>query len=135
MGKQPGGKRKTGRTFINLGDSLAHLPFSDGVLVGGTLYISGRVGLDPETGKPPADSQKEARLMLEGVQAVLQKAEMTMDNLVYVQVFCPDIALYEGFNSVYRNFFAQDFPARAFLGSGPLVFGCRFEIQAIAQRE
>ncbi len=43
---------------------------------------------------------------------------MTMDDLVSVQIFCPDVANYDAFNKVYRTFFKQEFPARAFLGSG-----------------
>jgi enamine deaminase RidA (YjgF/YER057c/UK114 family) len=55
-----------------------------------------------------------------------------MDDLVWVQVFCPDLALYDEFNAVYRTYFERGFPARSFIGSGPLLFGSRFEINAIA---
>jgi reactive intermediate/imine deaminase len=109
-------------------------PFSDGVLVGDTLYLAGRIGIDPASGKPPADAQQEARLVLDGMKAVLAEAGMTMDDLVTVQVFCPDLSLYDGFNAVYRSYFAKDFPARAFIGSGPLLRGGRFEVQATAVR-
>ena len=57
---------------------------------------------------------------------------MTMDDLVYVTVYCPDLSLYGEFNSVYRTYFTGEFPARAFIGSGPLLFGGHFEVQGIA---
>ncbi|MDP9097518.1 MAG: Rid family hydrolase [Verrucomicrobiota bacterium] len=110
------------------------LPFSDGVLVGDTLYLAGRIGIDPETGKPPAELEKEIRLLLDGMKTTLAAANMTMDDLVSVQVFCPDLSLYEKFNEIYRTYFIKDFPARAFIGSGPILRGGRFEAQGIAVR-
>ena len=60
---------------------------------------------------------------------------MSMDDLVEVQILTPDVANYDGFNKVYRTFFTGDFPARAFLGSGPLLNGAKFEIMAIAVKK
>ena len=110
------------------------LPFSDAVLAGNTLYLAGRIGIDPETGKPPAELEKEIRFLLDGMKATLAAADMTMDDLVSVQVFCPDLTLYDKFNEIYRTYFVKDFPARAFIGSGPLLRGGRFEAQGIAVR-
>jgi 2-iminobutanoate/2-iminopropanoate deaminase len=110
------------------------LPFSDAVLVGNTLYLAGRIGIEPETGKPPAELEKEIRLLLDGMKATLKEANMTMDDLVSVQIFCPDLTLYEKFNEIYRTYFVKDFPARAFIGSGALLRGGRFEAQGIAVR-
>jgi len=53
---------------------------------------------------------------------------------VSVQVFCSDVSHYDAFNRVYRTYFKKEFPARAFLGSGTLLFGARFEVQGIAVR-
>lgn len=120
------------RRHINLPGRPAQLPFSDAVLVNDTLYLSGRIGLDPATGRPPADINEEVRLLLDGFEAVLAQAQMTMNDLVYVQIFCPDVSLWEPFNKAYVKRFAKEFPARAFLGSGPLLFNARFEMQGIA---
>jgi 2-iminobutanoate/2-iminopropanoate deaminase len=110
------------------------LPYSDGVLVGDTLYLAGKIGIDPQTGKPPEDVEKEIRLLLDGMKTTLAAANMTMDDLVSVQIFCPDLSLYEKFNEIYRTYFTKNFPARAFIGSGPLLRGGRFEAQGIAVR-
>jgi 2-iminobutanoate/2-iminopropanoate deaminase len=124
----------TASRHIMLPNRKDTLPFSDAVLVGDTLYLAGRIGIDPETGKPPAELEKEIRLLLDGMKATLAAASMTMDDLVSVQVFCPDLSLYEKFNEIYRTYFIKDFPARAFIGSGQLLRGGRFEAQAIAVR-
>jgi 2-iminobutanoate/2-iminopropanoate deaminase len=120
--------------YIVLPSRKDTLPYSDGVLVGNTLYLAGRIGIDPQTGKPPEDLEKEIRLLLDGMKTTLAAADMTMDNLVSVQVFCPDLSLYEKFNEIYRTYFTKNFPARAFIGSGPLLRGGRFEAQGIAIR-
>ena len=57
---------------------------------------------------------------------------MSMDDLVQVQIYCSDVSLFERFNGVYREYFKRELPARAFLGSGPLLFGARFEMMGIA---
>jgi enamine deaminase RidA (YjgF/YER057c/UK114 family) len=120
------------RRYINLPNRPAGLPFSDAVLVGNTLYISGRIGLDRATGETPESVQAELELLFEGFQAVLREAEMTMEDLVWVQVYSPDVSLWQQFNAAYVKFFSQEFPARAFLGSGTLLFKGRFEMLGVA---
>jgi 2-iminobutanoate/2-iminopropanoate deaminase len=106
-------------------------PFSGAVQVGNTLYLSGKIGLTPDR-KVPGSAAEEARLVLDDVKATLTAAGMTMDDLVSVQIFCSDVSHYDAFNRVYRTYFTKEFPARAFIGSGALLFGARFEVQAIA---
>jgi len=106
-------------------------PFSGAVLVGNTLYLSGHIGVDANRHVPDT-AEGEARSVLDAIQKTLVKAGMTMDDLVYVQVFCSDVAHYDAFNGVYRGYFQHEFPARAFIGAGHLLFGARFEVQGIA---
>ncbi len=124
--------QQSGRRYINVPGRKDTNPFSNGVLVGNTLYLAGTIGIDPATGKPPADPEAEVRLAMESWKKVLQQAGMTFDDIVMVQVHCPDLSLYDKFNAVYRTYFNKNFPARAFLGSGPLLVGGRFEILGIA---
>jgi len=126
------GKRE--RRYINIGGRPDNLPFSDGVLADDTLFLSGRIGIDPRTMQAAADVGEEIQLMLDGVSATLEAAGMTMDDLVYVQVYSTDLSLYDTFNAAYRKYFGKDLPARAFLGAGSLLRGARFEMQAIAMR-
>lgn len=108
------------------------LPFSDAVLAGNTLYLSGSGGIDMDTMKVPEDPKDEARLLMETIKATLAQADMGLEHLVSVTVYCSDLSLYGDFNEVYKSYFSGEFPARAFIGSGPLLFGMRFEVQAIA---
>ncbi len=108
------------------------LPFSKAVQVGSTLYVAGHLGLDPETGRAPSDPGVEAGLMLDAFAKTMARAGATMDDLVQVQVYCSDVALYDVFNAVYRERFSKSFPARAFIGSGTLLRGAHFEIIGIA---
>ncbi|MBZ5537872.1 MAG: RidA family protein [Acidobacteriia bacterium] len=107
-------------------------PFSDAVLVGDTLYMSGRIGLDEARSKVPGDIEVEARNVMEDVKSVLREAGMQMDDLVYVQIFCSDMSLWDRFNEVYCSYFNGGLPARAFIGAGKLLFDAHFEVQAIA---
>jgi 2-iminobutanoate/2-iminopropanoate deaminase len=112
------------------------MPFSDAVLVDGkTLYLSGRIGLIAGTTKVPDTAEEEARLVLEEIKRVLAMAGMTMDDLVSIQIFCSDVSLFDQFNAVYRTYFTSKLPARAFLGSGTLLFGARFELQGVAVKD
>jgi len=113
----------TRRRSINLPGHDPNLPFSDAVLVDDTLYLAGRIGIDPVTGRAPADLNAELKLLFDGVGAVLAEAGMSMDDLVHVQIFSPDVSLWESFNAAYVQRFSKQLPSRAFLGSGPLLLG------------
>ena len=109
-------------------------PFSNGVMVGGTYYVAGHLGLDPSTGQAAADVETEVRLLMEEVKNTLKRGGLTMDDLVSVTVYCTDLSLYDQFNAVYRSYFQGKFPARAFIGINKLVRGARFEIQGVATK-
>ena len=110
------------------------LPFSGAVKAGDTLYVSGDIGLT-EDRKVPADPKEEARLLMESFQRTLAEAGYTMDDLVYVTIYCSDVKHYSDFNEVYRSYFTKNFPARAFIGAGTLLFDARFEMQGIAVKQ
>lgn len=123
---------RASRRYINLPSRKTPLPFSDGVLVGDTLYLAGRIGIDPATGVAPANIEQELKFLFDGFAGVLKQAEMTMDDLVWVQIFSPDVSLWERFNQEYVKRFKKELPARAFIGSGPLLKGGRFEMMGTA---
>lgn len=107
-------------------------PFSEVVQAGNTYYISGRIGLDPATNSPPPDVREEIRLLMDGLRDLLGRRNLSMNDLVQVTIYTPDVSLFETFNEIYVTYFDSRLPARAFLGSGPLLFGARFELTAIA---
>jgi 2-iminobutanoate/2-iminopropanoate deaminase len=126
---------QTTRKVFNAPEKTVQAPYSDGILAGNTLYLAGRIGLDPKTGKPPAEIEDEIKLMLDSLKGTLTQAGMTMDDLVYVQIACTDLSLFDKFNPIYKSYFkTTDYPAREFIGAGSLLRGGHFELQAIAVR-
>ncbi len=121
---------------LNLPGRSDELPFSHAVLVGNALYVAGTLGIDPRTGEPPEDPEAEVRLMLDGFRDRLALAGMSMDDLVMVQIFASDLSLYGTFNTIYRSYFQRGrLPARAFIGTPPLLRGARFEITGTAVQQ
>jgi 2-iminobutanoate/2-iminopropanoate deaminase len=106
--------------------------FSSAVMVGDTLYVSGTTDIDSATGKPATDVKAGAKLVLDHIKSAVESAGMTMDDLVWVQVFTTDLANYAAFNEVYRTYFTGPLPARAFVGAGSLLAGSHFEVMGIA---
>jgi 2-iminobutanoate/2-iminopropanoate deaminase len=134
-GANSGSASQVVRKVFNAPEKTVQAPFSDGVLAGNTLYLAGRIGLDPKTGKPPAEVEDEIKLMLDSLKGTLTQAGMTMDDLVYVQIACTDLSLFEKFNGIYKSYFTtKDLPAREFIGAAALLRGGHFELQAIAVR-
>lgn len=113
-------------------EQMADLPFSDAVLVGNTLYLSGYIGVDEHTNKVPKTTEEETRLAMDGLKQAVEAAGMTMDDLVKIDVLCTDFAAFQKFNSVYRTYFKHGFPARTFTGSTQLFMGAHFEITGVA---
>jgi 2-iminobutanoate/2-iminopropanoate deaminase len=109
-------------------------PFSEGVVVGDTLYIAGHIGIDPKTGKAPDDPQQEARLVMDAIQHAVIAAGFQMGDVVSLEVFCTDLRLYDTFNAVYRTYFSGNYPARAFIGAHEILRGGHFEVLGIAVR-
>jgi 2-iminobutanoate/2-iminopropanoate deaminase len=125
-------KPQVERKAINLQGKSVQAPFSDAILAGNTLYLAGRIGLDPKTGKAPDKIEDEIKILLDGEKDVLAQAGMSMDDLVYVQLSCTDLTLFDKFNAIYKTYFTKDFPAREFIGAASLLRGGHFELQAIA---
>jgi len=124
------------RKVIKLAGGPVQAPFSDAILAGNTLYLAGRIGIDPKTGKVPEKIEDEVKVLLDGEKEVLAQAGMTMDDLVYVQIACTDLSLFQKFNPIYASYFStKDYPAREFIGAGSLLVGGHFELQAIAVRK
>ena len=123
---------ESSRRYINprtKADTAA--PFSGAVFAGNTLYLAGEIGTDANN-RVPDTAEAEAKAVLDKIQARLKAAGLTMDDLVSVQIFCSDVKHYDAFNGVYRTYFTKEYPARAFIGSGTLLFNARFEVQGIA---
>jgi 2-iminobutanoate/2-iminopropanoate deaminase len=108
-------------------------PYSAAVMAGDTLYVAGTTD-GGATGNPAPDAKTGAKIVLDHIKATVEQAGLTMDDLVWVQVFASDLKDYAAFNEVYRTYFPGLMPARAFIGAGSLLGGAHFEAMGIAVR-
>lgn len=107
-------------------------PISVAVRVDDTLYLSGFLGYDPETGGIiDGGIQAETRATLENIAAALDTFGSSMERVVKCTVFLADIAEWSPMNEVYTTFFPNK-PARSALGVSGLALGARVEIECIA---
>jgi len=110
-------------------------PFNPGVLVDGTLYVSGQIGRDLKTGKVPENFEAEVRQSLDSIGIVLREAKMNYADVVAVQVYLTDMELFQRMNAVYTTYFKEQRPSRTTLGVTKLaVPGARIEITVTARR-
>jgi 2-iminobutanoate/2-iminopropanoate deaminase len=109
------------------------LPYSPGILAGNTLYISGHLGRDPVSGNVvPGGIEAETRQSLANIREVLTTAGMDFKDVTYVTAFITDFKDFEKFNTVYREHFPTDPPARATVQVAALNLGAHVEMQMIA---
>lgn len=111
------------------------LPFSPGILIDGTLYISGQIGRDLKTGTVPDDFEAEVKKCLDNTGIILKAAGMSYDDVVAVQVYLTDISLFARMNAVYGSVFKDPRPTRTTVGIAKLgAAGARIEITMTARK-
>ena len=114
-------------------DFPAGRPYSAGLMVDGTLYISGTVGTDPKTGKTPEDFEAEVRQTLDNIGQILKAGGLDFSNAVAVQVYLTDMELFQKMNGVYTQYFKEPRPTRTTVGVAKLVGTARIEITVTAK--
>ncbi len=107
--------------------------YSQAVLAGNTLYVSGQVPVDPKTGKVvEGGAAVQARMALDNIGAILKGAGMNFSNVVKCSIFLSDMALFKEVNEVYSPYFPVDPPAREAFAVKGLPLGVDVEISCIA---
>lgn len=107
-----------------------------GVISQGMLYVSGQLPIDPKTGALPEGGIKaQTRRALANVEAVLEAAGTTKDQVVQCRVYISNVAYWDEVNEVYAEFFGDHKPARVVVPSRELHCGALVEIEAIAEVE
>jgi 2-iminobutanoate/2-iminopropanoate deaminase len=122
------------RRAINLSPARG-LPFSDGIVVGNTLYLAGQEGTD-DSGKLAAGGiGPETTATLDNIQKVLKAAGFELKDVVSVTVYLADIHEFPDMNKVYKSVMPDPKPARATIQAAALVNNARVEISAIAVKQ
>ncbi len=110
-------------------------PYSQGILVGNTLYCSGQIAIDPETGSMISGTiEEETERVLDNLGAVLRAASMDFEHVVRCTVFLTDVNDYAQVNEVYARYFNEAPPARQAVQVAALPRNARVEISCIAVR-
>ncbi len=110
-------------------------PYNQGILVGDTLYCSGQIAIDPETGSMITGSvEEETRRVLDNVGAVLRAASMDFENVVRCTVYLTDVNDYAQVNEVYSRYFNETPPAREAVQVAALPRNARVEVSCVAVR-
>lgn len=123
------------KKIINTSKAPAPIgPYNQAILIGNTLYISGQIPLDPETGElVSGDIKKETRQSMENLKAILHEAGMTFENVVKSSIFLSDMNQFSHVNEVYGSYFNSDTaPARETVEVANLPKFVNVEISMIA---
>ena len=107
-------------------------PYSQAVEVNGTLYISGQLPINPETGKMPETIEEQTAQCIKNIGAILKEAGYTFDNVVKSTVLLDNIADFGAMNEVYASVYTKDMPARVCYEVAKLPMGAKVEIETVA---
>ncbi|MEG0091022.1 MAG: RidA family protein [Oscillospiraceae bacterium] len=108
-------------------------PYSQAILAGNTLYVSGQIPLDPKTGAIEAkDIAGQARQSLTNLQNILVEAGFSLDDVVKTTCLLADINDFGAFNAVYGEFFVNTKPARACFAVKDIPKGALCEVELVA---
>jgi len=119
---------------VNLSDAKG-LPFSNGMVVGKTLYIAGHEGEDAAGKLVPGGITPETKAALENIGKVVKAAGFELKDIVSVTVYLADIHDFSEMNAVYKSFMPDPKPVRATIQAAALIGNARIEISGIAVKK
>lgn len=107
-------------------------PYSQGVNVGGSLFLSGQIPLVPETGELVVGGiEEQIRRVMDNIQAILESQGLKMDNVVKTTIFMTDLSQFGVVNEIYGSYFPSDPPARSTIQVAALPKGAMVEVESI----
>lgn len=108
-------------------------PYSQGVIAGGLLFVSGQIPIDPATDRlVEGDIEAQTEQVLKNLLAILKEAKIGPENVVKTTVFLRDLADFSRMNEVYARYLGKEPPARSTIQASALPRGVAVEIDAIA---
>ena len=107
-------------------------PYSQGLVNGDIVFVSGQIPVDPQTGKIAETIEEQTAQSLSNIANILAENGMTMANVIKTSVFLADLADFAKMNEVYASRFQEPFPARSCVQVAAIPKGCKVEIECIA---
>jgi len=109
-------------------------PYSQAVVHGGVAYLSGQIGLDPESGRLVSDDfETQARQVMRNLAAVIEAAGAGLSDILKVNIYLVDMADFPALNAIYADWLGAHRPARATVAVAALPLGARIEMDLVAR--
>lgn len=109
-------------------------PLSTAVEADGWIFLSGALGTVPGEGLVPGGIGPETTQTMDNIKATLEAEGLGMDRVVKCLVMLADIDEWQTFNTIYKTYFDDNYPARSAFGASGLALGARVEVECIARR-
>ena len=110
-------------------------PYSQGIVIGNTVYVSGQIPVDPKTGLMAETVEEQAHQVFRNLTGVLAEAGMTLDDVVKTSVFLADLGDFGTVNAIYESYFKAPYPARSCVQVAAIPKGAKLEIECIAVKD
>lgn len=110
-------------------------PYSQAVMAGNLIFVSGQLPINAETGEMPDDIKGQTKQSIENIKAILEEAGATLDNVLKSTVYLADMSLFGAMNEVYAEHFKAVYPARAAFAVKELPKKALVEIEVVAYKE
>ncbi len=110
-------------------------PYVHAVRTGELIFLSGQLGLNPQTGELPEEIEAQTRQSLENIKTVLEGCGSDLDHVVKTSIFLANIEDFGKVNEIYAEYFAGEVPARSCVEAANLPKAGLVEIEAIAVRK
>ena len=105
--------------------------YSQAIVSGNNIYLSGQIPLDPDTMKIVEGEENQIRRVFENIRAVCEAAECSLDDIVKLNVSLQDLAIFSKVNEIMLEYFQEPFTARAALQVARLPLDSLIEVEAI----
>lgn len=106
-------------------------PYSQAVLAGDFLYVSGQIGINPKTGSVPEGIDAQTKQVMENVQAILTEANTSFSDVVKFTIYLDSMDDFQTVNDIYGGYLEEPYPARAAFEIGRLPKDALVEIEAV----
>ena len=105
--------------------------YSQAIEVGNTIYLSGQIPLDPKTMKLVEGNENQIRQVFKNIQAVCESSEVSLNEIVKLNVYLSDLSLFSLVNEVMKELFSEPYPARAAIQVAKLPLDSLIEVEGI----
>ena len=110
-------------------------PYSQGIVAGDLVFVSGQLGIDPEGGHVVQGGiVEQTEQVMKNLSAILEEAGSSLDDVLMTSIFLVDLDDFPAMNEVYARHLSEPYPARATVQIAALPSGARIEVAVIAQR-